>query len=67
MAYKPKTAEQIFLSNILIRAVECHLLRRKVRQIIRLPHAHTAAWNEKLEMLDNRIDFLTRTYNKYGR
>jgi len=65
MAYKPKTAEQIFLSNILIRVVECHLLRRKVREVVRNPLA-SAIWREKLERLDDRIDLLARTYDNNG-
>lgn len=66
MAYKPKTAEQIFLSSTLIRLVENHLLRRKVREVTRNPLA-SAIWKEKLDRLDNRIDLLARTYDTHGR
>ena len=65
MAYRPKTAEQIFLRNVLIRIVECELLRRKVRCITNNPDA-PEIWKMKLEKLDNRIDLLTSAYNNNG-
>jgi len=65
MAFKPKTAEQILLSNVLIRIVECELLRRKVRCITNNPDA-PEIWKMKLEKLDNRIDLLTSAYNNNG-
>ena len=65
MSYRPKTAEQIFLTNILVRVVEVHILRRKVRQILRGPCAEEF-WQLKLEKLDNRINLLTSAYDNNG-
>lgn len=68
MAYKPKTAEQIFLANVLIRVVENHLLRRKVRGIIQSkaePFHSMLVGGRALERLDDRIALLTRQYNQH--
>lgn len=60
MSFRPRTAEQIFLANVLVRVVEGHLLRRKVRQSLRLRPGYSFLWKPTLEKLDRRIDFLAR-------
>lgn len=68
MSYKPRTAEQIFLANVLIRVVELHLLRRKVRAVIRAPTTpfHQAIkGNGTLEKLNDRIALLTRQCDQH--